>query len=221
MADVRPTVFLIDDDDAVREGLKTCLEAHGLNVAAFPSAESFLAAYQRAAPGCLVLDVKMRGMSGLELQAHLQRQEIDIPVIMITGHGDIPMAVRAMKAGAVEFLEKPVDDRKLTACISQAFTRAAEIHLLREVEAGVAQRIAQLSTREQLVMNLVIAGLSSKEIAARLGVKLKTVESHRRRVFRKMQVTKAVELARLVTGGKVPLSSRSSDPEQPVDRPPG
>ncbi len=220
MADEWPTVFLVDDDDAVREGLKTCLEAHGLTVAAFPSAEAFLAGCQPRALGCLVLDVKMRGMNGLELQAHLRREQIDIPIIMITGHGDIPIAVRAMKAGAIEFLEKPVDDWKLTACIGQAFTRAVELRRRHAVESGVAQRIAQLSTREHQVMDLVIAGRSNKEIAACLGIKPKTVESHRRHLFRKMQVTKAVDLARLVTGGTYPLLSPPSDPELPADRPP-
>lgn len=193
-----PTVFVVDDDDAMRESLTWLIESVGLKVATYASADDFLQAYYPGRPGCLLLDVRMPGMSGLELQGHLQQQQVTVPVIMITGHGDVPMAVRAMKAGAIDFIEKPFNDEQLLESIRNALaiddTRRDE----QAFKAEVASRLAQLTPRESEVMNMVTAGKSNKEIANTLGVSAKTVEAHRAKVMEKMEAGSLAELVRLV-----------------------
>lgn len=192
------TVFVVDDDEALRSSLKWLLESEGLRVETFASASQFLNDYYPGRAGCLLLDVRMPGMSGLELQEYLQGQQIRIPVIIITGHGDVPMAVRAMKAGAVDFVEKPFDDDKLLSGIRRALQTDLERRTQQAARAEFAMRMAQLTPREHEVMLMVTDGKSNKEIAGELGVSAKTVEAHRARVMEKMEARSLAELVRMV-----------------------
>ena len=181
-----PTVFIVDDDRAMRKSLRWLIESVDLRVETFESARDFLDNYQRHRPGCVVLDVRMPGMSGLELQDHLREHEIDIPVIIITAYGDVPMAVRAMRAGAIDFIEKPVCDHVLLEHIHNAIDLDQK---RREVQAShqeIARRLDSLTKREAEVMEYVIKGMSSKEIAGELGVSFKTIEAHRAKIMKKM-----------------------------------
>lgn len=192
------TVYVVDDDEAMRESLTWLIESVGLNVETYASADEFLESYYPGRPGCVLLDVRMPGMSGLELQGHLQKQQVTVPVIMITGHGDVPMAVRAMKSGAIDFIEKPFNDEQLLESIRNALavddTRRDE----QSFKAEVASRLEQLTPRESEVMDMVTAGKSNKEIANSLGVSAKTVEAHRAKVMEKMEAGSLAELVRLV-----------------------
>ncbi len=192
------TVFVVDDDEAMRNSLAWLIESEGLRVETFESAQSFLAACYPGRGGCLLLDVRMPGMSGLELQEHLRHRQIRLPVIIITGHGDVPMAVRAMKAGAVDFIEKPFDDETLLATIQRALELDAYQRSQQAGRAEIAARLAQLTPREHEVMLMVTDGMSNKEIANELSVSAKTVEAHRARVMEKMEARSLAELVRMV-----------------------
>ena len=192
------TVFVVDDDEAMRESLTWLIESVGLNVETFSSADDFLKFYYPGRPGCLLLDVRMPGMSGLELQGHLQKQQVKVPVIIITGHGDVPMAVRAMKAGAIDFIEKPFNDEQLLESIRNALSIDDTQRDEQAFKAEVASRLAQLTPRESEVMDMVTSGKSNKEIANTLGVSAKTVEAHRAKVMEKMEAGSLAELVRLV-----------------------
>jgi two-component system response regulator FixJ len=192
------TVFVVDDDEAMRSSLEWLIESEGLPVETFDSAQAFLDAYYPGRAGCALLDVRMPGMSGLELQEHLRQQQIRIPVIIITGHGDVPMAVRAMKAGALDFIEKPFDDDTLLATIQRAIEVDASQRTQQAGRAELAARLAQLTPREHEVMLMVTDGKSNKEIANELGVSAKTVEAHRARVMEKMEARSLAELVRMV-----------------------
>jgi two-component system, LuxR family, response regulator FixJ len=195
----RAPVFVVDDDAAVREGLKALLAAKGYKVETFANAEAFLAVLPPYPAGCLVLDVRMPGMSGLELQGELKRRGITLPIIMMTGHGDIQMAVAALKAGAVDFLEKPFDAEALAAGISEALRHPlGPLVEARFDTRELALRSDQLTPREREVMDLVAAGLPNKVIAARLRIALRTVEIHRARVMEKMGARHLSELVRMV-----------------------
>ncbi len=198
--EAEPIVFVVDDDPAICESLANLLESRGLRVRTYPSAEEFLAAYDPGQPGCAVLDVRLRGLSGLELQARLARDGNSLPVIILTGHGDIPMAVRAAKSGAVDFLEKPVNDEVLLQRIHLALEQERRTRSHRRQDHEVAARVADLTPREREVMDLIVAGLPNKQVAIRLNITEKTVEVHRRRVLQKMGVHTAVDLVRLVLG---------------------
>lgn len=193
----RNMVFVVDDDEAMRQSLKWLIESVGLQVECFDSADAFLKAYYPGRAGCLLLDVRMAGMGGLELQEYLQRQEIKIPVVIITGHGDVPMAVRAMKAGAVDFIEKPFNDEFLLEAIRKALLVDEHQRDRQRQRAEVAARLVQLTPREHEVMDLVTAGKSNKEIANVLGVSAKTIEAHRARVMEKMEAHSLAELVRM------------------------
>lgn len=194
----QPTVFVVDDDEAMRSSLKWLIESVGLRVRTFDSARGFLASYvPEGGTGCLLLDVRMPGMSGLELQGYLARADITLPVIIITGHGDIAMAVRAMKAGALDFIEKPFNDEALINSIRRSLDYDAAQRAQRLRRGEVASRLGQLTPREHEVMNLVTDGKSNKEIAATLGVSAKTVEAHRARVMDKMQAQSLADLVRM------------------------
>ncbi len=194
----KPIVFVVDDDPAVRDSLRWLIESVGLSVETYESALAFLEAYYPGRTGCLVLDVRMPGMSGLELQNALASEEIGLPVIVITGHGDVPMAVRAMKKGAVDFIQKPFNDQELLDRIHEALESDAPIRRERAERAEIAVRLAQLTPRELEVMMQVIAGRSNKAIAADLGISGKTVEVHRARIMEKMQAGSLAELVRFV-----------------------
>lgn len=191
------TIYLVDDDPSARDGLSRLIRVGGFQVRSFSSAREFLDAGPPAGPGCVVLDVRMPGVSGLELQERLARVACPLPVIFITGHGDIPMSVQAMKQGAIDFLTKPVDGPQLLAAIGQALERDREARR-RHVEHGeVWRRVDQLTAREREVMALVIRGLLNKQIAARLGIAEPTVKIHRGRVMEKLGVASVAELVTL------------------------
>jgi len=192
-----PKVFVVDDDDALCDALQELLEAQGLLVEAYNSAESFLAACAPDRPGCLVLDVRMRGMSGIDLQSRLAAEGVAIPVIIITGHGDVPMAVRAVRNGAVDFLEKPVPDQLLLERVRQALALDAQRRCAAVEHGAAAARLRTLTPRQRQVMDHVLAGQANKQIAAAMGISVKTVEVHRKRVMQKMGVHGVVELMRV------------------------
>lgn len=192
-----PTVFIVDDDPAVRDSLRWLLESMHLKVATFGSAEEFIKFYTMHMIGCLVLDVRMPGMSGLQLQQYLTKQKHSLPIIFITGHGDIPMAVRAMQAGAMYFLEKPFEDQVLLDYVHEALALDKECQQSRIRLTMIQARISNLTEREREVMDLVIDNHSNKEIAARLGVSIKTVEFHRSHMMEKMHATSLIELVNM------------------------
>lgn len=200
------TVFLVDDDAAVRDALRTLLMTEGFAVETYDSAEDFLARYRAAdQPGCLVLDVRMPGLSGLELQKLLVERAINLPIIFLTGHGDIPMSVRALKAGAVDFLEKPADPSLLLARVREAIAldqrrRAAEANT-----AALRSRCARLTPREREVLVQVAAGKTSKEIARLLGISPRTVEVHRARIMEKLEAHSVLDLAACAAACGLPV----------------
>ena len=194
-----PTVFVIDNDQAVREGLRLLIKSVGLNVETYSSAQEFLSAFNPSRPGCLVLDVRMPGMSGLELQETLHRRHVKIPIIMISGHGDVPMAVQTVKMGAVDFIEKPFRDQVLLERIQKAILKDSETRQEQDELNSLTARVENLTVRERQVMNLVVAGKANKVIAMDLGIKQKTVEFHRARVMEKMRAASVADLVKMAT----------------------
>jgi FixJ family two-component response regulator len=192
-----PIVFVVDDDRAMRESLSWLLDSVGLRVRSYATAADFLADHDPAQPGCLVLDVRMPGMSGLDLQAELARRGVELPTIVITGHAEVSMAVRAVKAGAIDFIEKPFSDQLLLDRVRQALEVDLEAREVRRRREDARRRLATLTQREREVLNLVVAGRSNKEIASELGVATKTVEVHRAHVMSKMCVDSLAELIRI------------------------
>jgi FixJ family two-component response regulator len=197
MSTDRAVVFVVDDDASIRRSLETLLRSVGNDVRLFASAQEFMQAPRPDAPGCLVLDVRMPGMSGLTFQEELAKAGVGLPVIFLTGHGDVPMTVRAMKAGAAEFLTKPFDDQVLLDAIHAAIERD---RARRRDEASLAvlnARYNELTEREKQVMKLVAAGWVNKRIAAELGLSLVTIKLHRGQVMRKMLAKSVAELVRM------------------------
>jgi len=207
-----PTVFVVDDDAALREALVQLLEAAGLQVENFPDGQSFLTAFVADRPGCLLLDVAMPGMTGLEVQAALTALGVQIPVVFLTGHGDIPMAVRAVQAGAVDFLEKPMTGQALLERVHRALALDQERRHAQALNHGVAERARRLSQREREVMALVVAGSSSKEVARLLGISVRTVEAHRTHVMHKMGATNLAELVGMAVHCELGLSPGPTPP---------
>ncbi len=197
-------VYVVDDDDVVRSALARLLRSTNFEVATFPSAENFLECRLPDRPACLVLDVLMPGQSGLELQRELDRSDIDIPVVFLTGFGDVPTSVQAMKKGADDFLEKPVDEEELLGAIRRALDRHRAIRAGRAKRSKVQRRVDTLTRREKEVMALVVQGLPNKEVGTRLGTTEKTVKVHRGRMMRKMQARSVAELVRLATQVGIP-----------------
>lgn len=199
MSKSEPIVFIVDDDEAVQQSLTMLLGTVGLNAQAYGSAEDFLDAYDPAAqPGCLLLDVRMPGMGGMELQARLAAEPTKTQVIIITGHGEVPMAVEAIKAGAVDFIEKPFRDQVLLNSIQRALELDAKARREQAERADIKAKIAHLTPREQQIADLVVLGKSSKAIAYELGISQKTVDFHRVNILKKMGVDSVVELVRLM-----------------------
>ncbi len=201
------TVFVVDDDAAVRDALRALLMTEGLAVETFDSAETFLAHYHPSEQlGCLVLDVRMAGLSGLDLQKLLAERDVRLPIIFLTGHGDVPMSVRALKAGAMDFLEKPADPAVLLARVREAIEQDRRRRVTEAGTAALRSRYARLTPREREVLAQVIAGRTSKEIARALGISPRTVETHRSRIMEKLGAHSVLDLAAygLVVAGREP-----------------
>jgi FixJ family two-component response regulator len=191
-------VYIVDDDEAMRDSLAWLLESHGFAVAAYASAEDFLAACNDEMAGCIVLDVRMPGMSGLELYEKLDARRCTLPTIFVTGHGDVPMAVSALKKGAVDFIEKPFGDKDMLRLVEQCLALDRNDRERRRTRAAIARRLASLTEREVEVMELIVAGKLNKQVADILGISIKTVEVHRARIMNKMAVRSVAELVQAV-----------------------
>lgn len=199
------TVFIVDDDSAVRDSHMLMIEQEGIHVETYCSGEEFLDAFQNPSPGCAIVDIRMPGMDGIQLQQELNHRNIQLPVIFLTGHGDIPMSVKAIKAGAVDFLTKPVKRENLLSSVRTAIMESQR--LIRELVNGqdAKSRLAELTEREREVMTLAIAGAPNKEIARRLGISHRTVEIHKSKIMHKTGATNLLELARIANEGKLLL----------------
>lgn len=197
-ADTAPMVFVVDDDGTVRSGVARLLRAHGMQVTTFASAREFLRCPRPDGPACLILDVRLPGEDGLRVQEALRTAAWRPPIIFLTGYGTVPMCVRAMRAGAVDFLQKPVDDEDLLAAVATALEQDYRTRDGQRQRAALQQRVATLTPREQEVLGLVTTGLLNKEIAYVLGTCEKTIKAHRANTMRKMQAGSIAELVRMV-----------------------
>lgn len=193
-----PTVFIVDDDQEVREAIELLMGSVGLSAASYCSAQDYLDQFDPERSGCLVLDIRMKGMSGLDLQQRLTQMPVHPPVIIVTGHGDVPMAVRAVKAGAVDFIEKPFNDQVLLDAVHRAFEQDANNRGQASRLADIQERLGRLTPREREIMDQVVAGKRNKVIAADLGISQSTVEAHRARVMEKTEAHSLSELMRMI-----------------------
>jgi len=200
---VTGTVYVVEDDAAVRDALAQLLEAKRFRVRPFESAERFLEAYEPGQAGCLVLDMHLPGMSGIDLQAVLAARGIDLPIIFLTGHGDVPSSVRALRAGAVDFLQKPFESRMLLARVGEALAQDAARRLERASREAARTALRELTAREREVLPLMLAGHSSKDIARRLAISHRTVEIHRARIMHKAGAKTLLELAAIARAAGV------------------
>jgi len=207
MAGPAATIFVLDDDPSVRRAVARLLKAAGYDVQTFASAREFLDADHRLdRPACLVLDIQMPGVSGIDLQRELQALNAALPIVFITGHGDIPMSVKAMRAGAVDFLPKPFQDAVLLRALQQALARVVEDRAERTRLEAIRSALARLTPRQRQVLELVVKGLLNKQIAAELGTVEKTIKVHRAQVMRKMEVNSLAELVRVAEKIGIPGS---------------
>jgi FixJ family two-component response regulator len=188
---------VIDDDESMRRSVKRLLKSHGFEAETFSSAGDFLSLERAAGPACLVLDLSLPGMSGIDLQKEMEKRKIDLPIVFITGYGDIPTSVEAMKGGAVDFLTKPFNTKALLEAIARAMARARGDEKRRLQRTAVEKRIGALTPRELEVMRLVIKGMLNKQIASQLGTSIKTIKVHRSRVMQKMEAESVADLVRL------------------------
>jgi len=213
MSSEGPVVFVVDDDQAFRDALRRLLTSVGLSVEVFPSAQAFLSSPRRHTPGCLVLDVRLPGLSGLDLQQELANTDTTLPIIFLTGHGDIPMSVRAMKAGAVEFLTKPFREQDLLDAIRHAIDRDRVARTERLELAELRRRYDLLTPRERDVMGATVAGLLNKQIAGQLGTSEATVKEQRGHVMQKMQAGSLADLVR--SASRLGITPAGSGPTPP------
>jgi two-component system, LuxR family, response regulator TtrR len=190
-------VALVDDDEPVRDSMRWLLEANGFQARAFATADEFLAALPLEDLGCIVLDVRMPGMGGIELHDELLRREFDIPVLFVTGHGDVPMAVARMKSGAVDFLEKPFNDTQMCKLVRQCLDRAEDKQAAQELRTNVNTRLERLTGRERQVLDLIVAGRLNKQIADDLTISIKTVEAHRANIMDKLNARSMADLMKI------------------------
>jgi two-component system, LuxR family, response regulator FixJ len=195
---MKPTIFIIDDDEAMRDSLGLLMRSVDFEYESYVSAQSFLDSFQGDCTGCLLLDIRMPGMSGLDLQTHLQEIGVDLPILFITGHGDVPMAVEAMKKGALDFFQKPFRDQALLDRISQVLGQLDDQHQKQAQQQQIQERLDSLTVREHEVMALVVKGDCNKVIAADLGISQRTVELHRAKVMQKMDAGSLAQLVQLV-----------------------
>jgi two-component system response regulator FixJ len=193
----QPTVFVVDDEPAVRDSLRALLDTYGFAVETYASGTEFLDRVDRARPGCLIADVRMPGMSGIDLQRELTNRDIPLPVIVITGHGDIPMAVDALKTGALDFFEKPLDDEALVDSIRLALDRDQRGRTRGEELSELASRRGRLTGREAEVMDLIVDGSANNVVAERLGISARTVEHYRANIMQKMEASSFAHLVRM------------------------
>ncbi|SDY82558.1 response regulator transcription factor [Nitrosomonas sp. Nm58] len=197
MISQQPIVFIVDDDPAVRDSLTLLLKQEGISVQTFENAETFLSAYQPDCKGCIILDVRMPGIDGMQLQEKLSHCNCMMPIIFLTGHGDIPMSVRAIKAGAANFLTKPITRAKLLDSIQSAFLENKKLLEANQHNQDAISRLTSLTKREREVMELAIQGYHNKEIASRLGISFRTVEIHRSNIMHKTGAINLLDLARI------------------------
>jgi two-component system response regulator FixJ len=210
-----PTVYVVDDDEDVRNALRWLIESVDLTVATYPSAEAFLVAYTPGQPGCLVLDVRMPGMGGLGLLEHMRMEGIELPTIVLTGHGDVPIAVRAMKCGAIDFIEKPFTDQDLLDQIQRALREDAKLRSQQLERAQALSRAETLTPREREVLRRVVQGQANKVISAELGISERTVETHRKKIMDKMQARSLAELIQMTLLTQILQTSPSTHPGNP------
>jgi FixJ family two-component response regulator len=203
----KPTVFIVDDDARMRAAMQRLLKSVGLHSELFATPQDFLRRKPPDGPSCLVLDVRLPGMSGLDVQHKINEAGVQIPIIFITGHGDIPMTVQAMKSGAVEFLTKPFRDQDLIDAIQQALKREGEMRQQQHNTHELKERYETLTAREREVMGLLVSGMITKQIASRLGTSEITAQVHRGQVMRKMQANSPAELGRMAEKLKLPITS--------------
>jgi FixJ family two-component response regulator len=204
-AEVAPVVFIIDDDESVRRSISRLLRAVGLNSQTFGSAEAFLEVERYQGVGCIVLDVRMPGLTGPDLQELLARADYPMPIVFITGHGTIPVGIAAMKKGAIDFLPKPFDDEELLEAVAKAIDKHREIKRVEAEKIGIHDRMKLLTPREDEIFRHVIAGMLNKQIAYKLGIAEKTVKVHRGHITEKLGISSVAELARLAERGGVEL----------------
>ena len=195
--DQAPTAYVVDDDESIRTLWRWLMESNGIAVRTFATAEEFIESYRNGGAGCLVLDIKLPDMSGLELQEYLNGRDIEIPIVFVTGHGDVQAAVSALKGGAVDFIQKPFSHREVLAIIANAFQRDAELRVRRARQLRIAGRLATLTEREREVLQRVIEGKPNKIIASELDISVKTVEFHRAKVMEKTGVDSVAELVQV------------------------
>ena len=198
--DLPPTAYVVDDDESIRTLWRWLMESNGIAVRTFATAAEFIESYRNGDAGCLVLDLKLPGMGGLELQEYLRCRGIEIPIVFVTGHGDVPAAVSALKRGAVDFIQKPFSHRDVLSIIEKAFQRDTEIRRTRVQRLAVFGRLAALTDRERDVLRRVIEGKPNKIIAGELDISMKTVEFHRSKVMEKMGVDSVAALVQLTLG---------------------